>query len=126
MTALIWVVLLDLAALPPPAPAAGPRIEARAETSRRVRVRGRGFEPGERIDLMVDRAEPHASIACRDERSATVKADRNGAFRTRITISSRDCDIRCASSADQYLIWASWACGLDCRQALKSDSFTCR
>ncbi|HZS36174.1 MAG TPA: neocarzinostatin apoprotein domain-containing protein [Polyangia bacterium] len=125
---LILVVLCDLAAAPPHAPpaaaATGPRVEGRLESGRRVAVRGAGFEPGEPIELVIDDAAPHASIACRGERSATVKADARGAFTARVRVPA-GCGFFCGAAPSPYVVWADRACGSDCRQGFTSPAFAC-
>jgi hypothetical protein len=113
------LVLLDLAALTPQE--AGPRVIVESQSARTVRVRGSGFEPGEQVHVMVDPAEPHASIACRGDRSEYAKANQRGTFVVAIAIPTRDCALR---AGERYLIWADWKCGLDCSQGWKGEPFT--
>lgn len=84
----LMFVLLDLAASSPAL--GGPRIAIERPRAMSVRVRGSGFSPGRWVMLMVDEAEPRASLACQEDRSHGVTVDRRGTFTATIRIDSRE------------------------------------
>ena len=66
-----------------------------------VEIRGDGFAPHATLDVVVDPAWPHASIACNAARTRTVHADARGRFA--IELAPRG---ECRLAPDRYRAYA--------------------
>ena len=66
-----------------------------------VAIRGDGFASHARLDVLVDPAWPHASIACHAARTRTVHADAHGRFA--IVLAPRG---ECRFDRDRYRAYA--------------------
>lgn len=77
--ALVWLVVL-LAALSPFTP-----VVRGERDGHRITVIAEHLPPGASFEVTIDRAQPHASIACRRQRTRIARTDARGELRVRFS-----------------------------------------